>query len=104
MPHINELKKKAAFVYNNPAPVLQADDRGKITCSNPAAEKIFKKDLIGIPLKELIPGLNLSVIKKNKFKTPFQLEQSIADRTYLFTITWKFSAGSIEMLRKLFKR
>ncbi len=85
--HRNELKKQAAFVYNNPAPVLQADDRGKTTSSNPAAVKIFKKEIIGISLNELLPDLNLSLINKNKFKTPFQTEQQIADRIYLLTIT-----------------
>ncbi|MCK5057488.1 MAG: PAS domain S-box protein [Candidatus Aminicenantes bacterium] len=85
--HKNELKKQAAFVYNNPAPVLQADNMGKITYSNPAVEKIFKKEIIGISINELIPDLNLSRIKKSIFGTLIQIEHQIADHIYLFTFT-----------------
>ncbi len=38
--HRNELKKQAAFVYNNPAPVLQAESTGRVTYFNPAAETL----------------------------------------------------------------
>jgi PAS domain S-box-containing protein len=85
--HKNELKKQAAFVYNNPAPILQADNMGKITYSNPAVEKIFKKEIIGISINELIPDLNLSRIKKSIFGTLIQIEHQIADHIYLFTFT-----------------
>lgn len=83
----NELKKQAAFIHNNPAPVLQADAAGRVTYFNPAAEKIFKKKITGISINELIPDLNLSRLERDMFGTLLQIEHQIEDHIYLFTIT-----------------
>ena len=81
-----ELKQQAAFVKNNPAPVLQAGNDGKIVRFNPSAKKVFKKDLKEESLQNLFPEINELFVKNIYVNDPFQFERRIDELTFLFTI------------------
>lgn len=81
-----ELEKQAAFVANNPAPVLQTGYDGKVINLNPAAKIFFGGNVTGKPILTLFSGLDKSDLMKIKTKKLFQFEQKNGKGLYLFTI------------------
>ena len=80
------LKQQASFVNYNPVPVLQAGYDGNIIQFNPAAKELFKKDLTGKSIYNIFSEIDEAAVKKAKISKPFQAEQIISEKTYLFTI------------------
>lgn len=80
------LQRRAAFVVNNPAPVLQADLEGRVTLCNPAAVEVFGEDPTGLRLADILPGLDAEAVDALPEGDPLQLERPCADRTFLFTV------------------
>ena len=81
-----ELKKLAAFVYNNPAPVFQAGYDGNIIRFNPAAKEIFKKDLSGESICSFFSECDESFINNLTINKLSKLKKRIGKRIFLFTV------------------
>jgi len=80
------LKQQASFVNNNPAPVLQAGYDGNIIQFNPAAKELFKKDITGKSIYNILSEIKELSAKKIKINKSFQIEQIIGEKTFLFSI------------------
>ena len=81
-----KLAQKAAFVKNNPAPVLRMGYNGKIIDSNPAAKKLLKKDLTGRYIYKLFSDLSRSTMNELFVRQGPQFEQRIGKEIFLFTL------------------
>lgn len=77
------LQEKAAFVLNNPAPIIQANEAGIIVMCNPAATAFFERELLDKSLETVFPNLDLHVINDHK---PHQIQISAKDSQFLFTL------------------
>ncbi len=79
------LQERAAFMMNNPDPVMRADAEGIISECNPAGRKVFGDKIIGKKVEEIFP-----VIRKEQVSNPsgnvFQFEQNVGDTSFLFTV------------------
>ncbi|GAI02671.1 unnamed protein product, partial [marine sediment metagenome] len=90
-----EIRQQAAFAKNNPAPVVQAEYGGNLIRLNPPAIAIFKKDLTGESLCNVFPEIDKSIIANVKINIPFQLEQEIDEKIFLFTLKKDDSTSSL---------
>ncbi len=89
------LKQQASFVNNNPAPVLQAGYDGNIIQFNPAAKELFKRDLTGKSIYNIFSEIEELTVKETKISKPFQIEQIIGEKTFLFSINRDKSTHSL---------
>lgn len=80
------LKEQAAFVRNNPAPVLQADSEGKITNCNPASEKLLGKNLVGDSIYRIFSEASKKDFEKSIKNRHLQFEHKEGERVFLFTV------------------
>jgi signal transduction histidine kinase len=80
------LAEQAAFVVNNPAPVLRVDHGGIIMDVNPAATVLLGKALTGRPVSEPLPALVNLVPASGYQPGPLQIEDVVGDRSFLFTV------------------
>ncbi|MCH8003204.1 MAG: PAS domain S-box protein [Nanoarchaeota archaeon] len=81
-----KLLQQAVFMKNNPAPVLRMGYDGKIIEINPAAKKLFKKDLVGISIHNIFSYISKSVIASLLMVDTFQFEQRIGKETFSFIL------------------
>jgi len=82
----NRLAEQAAFVVNNPAPVLRVDHGGIILDVNPAATVLLGKALTGRLVNECLPALVDLVPASGYLPGPLQIEDVVGDRSFLFTV------------------
>ncbi len=80
------LKQQAAFVINNPAPVMQATNDGRILDFNPAAESIFGEHLFERSIFDILTGLDPATLAGLADGGSYQIEMDIEDRTFIFTL------------------
>ncbi len=80
------LAQQAAFALNNPAPVMQIRTDGTVIGSNPAAEEIFGRTVTGNRVSSLLPTLAPAVLKEITPESGRHFEESIGNRTYVFTV------------------
>jgi len=81
-----KIKQQAAFVNNNPAPVLKSNKEGIILEANPSAKEIHGSELINKNISTIFPYFNkmlLQDFKKNHFA---QFEEFINDKAFLITV------------------
>jgi signal transduction histidine kinase len=90
----SRLAEQAAFVINNPAPVLRVDRAGIILDVNPAASALLGADLTGRPVDECLPSLTDLVPASGYLPGPLQIEDVLEDRSYLFTVRYDAPAES----------
>jgi len=81
-----ELLQKAAFMTNNPAPVMRMDYSGEILEFNPSAKNLFNKDLIGLKINRILSNLNITSVNNLKTNQIFHFEQRIGEKIFLFAI------------------
>ena len=81
-----ELHQRAAFVLNNPAPMLQVGHDGTVLLCNKAAELLTQSDLVGTKVHGPLPTLSKTTLGKLKAGDPFQFEEHLGMQDYLFTI------------------
>ena len=84
----SRLSEQAAFVINNPAPVLRVDCVGIILDVNPAASALLGADLTGRPVGRSLPSLSDLVPASGYLPGPLQIEDVLEDRSYLFTVRY----------------
>ncbi len=89
------LKRQAAFVKNNPGPVLNVEKNGYILSANPATKAIFEDDLIGELIYEKFPKITQSIINVPAGLEPVQIEEQIGNMTYLFAIRLDESTNTV---------
>jgi signal transduction histidine kinase len=80
------LKQQAAFVANNPGPVLRTDWDGKVILCNPASKQIFKEDITGKSILSIFPALRNTSSDKLPDILPFKFEDIIGEKVFLFTL------------------
>lgn len=90
-----KLKKQAAFVMNNPAPVFQANMDSTVVLCNPAAKEVFGHDINGEPLPSLFTENRRSVFDGLSDTELFQFEETIGVKAFLFTIKKDVSTRSL---------
>lgn len=83
---VEEIRNQAAFVVNNPAPVLQATYDGKIVRFNPATRQVFKEDLEARSIFELLPTLGKAAIRRLTSAKPHTFEHVSDGQAFLFVI------------------
>jgi len=88
------LVEKAAFVANNPAPVLRVDQNGTILDMNPAASLLLGEVLVGQPVRERLPALEEVLLGSSRFAWPLQFEDVMGDKSFLFTVRYDASTDS----------
>ena len=81
-----EIKEKAVFVQQNPAPVFSANYEGLIIALNHSAQEVSKDLKIGKPVNAVLKNLTKSSITNLIDDVQIQIEQSVGSKTYLFTI------------------
>ncbi len=82
----NNLQTEAAFMRNNPAPVIQASSDGKIKAYNPAALEILEKAVLEKSIYSALPGLEESLLPDYNLDELVQHQISVANRMFLFTV------------------
>lgn len=82
----SRLAKQAAFVVNNPAPVLRVDRNGVILDANPAATELLGSDLTGGAIGERLSALTNFAPALRYLSGPLQIEDVVGDRSFLFTL------------------
>jgi len=80
------LTEQAAFVVNNPAPVLRVDHGGIVLDMNPAAIALLGETLTGRPVSDCLPALTDIVPASDYLPGPLQIEAVVSDRSFLFTV------------------
>jgi len=90
-----ELQSRAAFVLNNPAPVLQADLEGNIVLYNPHCCEIFGRDIDGEALPGLFPGIPKETFSRIKPDKPGRFEVRLGEQDFLFTVVKSPETGSL---------
>ena len=81
-----ELKEKAVFVEQNPAPVFNVNHEGIIITVNKAAHKISKKFRTGESVYNIFKTITKSTIENQSDDKPIQIEETIGSTTFLFTV------------------
>ena len=81
-----ELIQQAAFVRNNPAPVLQTRYDGTILNVNPTGIKIFGKRVVGISVFSILTNLKRSHLKKITGSKSSQIDIVINSKEFQFSI------------------
>ena len=89
-----ELRQRAAFVMNNPAPVLQAGPDGTILTCNKPAELLTRSDVVGTKIHKSLPTLTKTTLGKLKPDALFQFEERLGLQDYLFTVIKHKQSGS----------
>lgn len=80
------LTEQAAFMVNNPAPVLRVDHGGVILDMNPAATALLGAVLTGRPVRECLPALADILPASGHLAGPSQFEDVVGSRSFLFTV------------------
>lgn len=80
------LAEQAAFVVNNPAPVLRVDHSGVALDANPAATALLGEVLTGRQVSESLPALSDILPASGYLPGPLQFEDVVGDRSFLFTV------------------
>ena len=80
------LGREAYIVRQNPGPVFRADYSGVLLFANPAAKKLFGKDVVGKNLISILKGITSSKIKNISSRKPILLEENIGKKSYLLTL------------------
>ena len=80
------LGREAYIVRQNPGPVFRADYSGVLLFANPAAKKLFGKDVVGKNLISILKGITSSKIKNISSRKPILLEEDIGNKSYLLTL------------------
>jgi len=89
------IKQQAAFVQQNPAPVLRTDFDGTVIDSNPAVNEIFERTLEGEALFSLLPALEEASVEKSAGPDLSQVEEIVGDKTFLFTLKKDTATSSL---------
>ncbi len=82
----NKLQIEAAFMQNNPAPVMQVSLDGYVKVLNPAALEIFGKEAPKESIFILLPGLDKSIFRDIGSEKLTQYQITVGNRSFLFTI------------------
>ena len=80
------LEREAYIVRQNPGPVFRADYSGILLFANPAAKKLFGKNVVGKNLITVLEGITIGILKKVSSKKPTIFEEDIGDRSYMLTL------------------
>ncbi|MCP4728314.1 MAG: PAS domain S-box protein, partial [bacterium] len=80
-----EMAEKAAFMRNNPAPVLHINYKGKIISYNPASMHVFGNNLSESAVSSIFPNIELEDLISLKEEEQIQLEMKDNESVYLFT-------------------
>ena len=80
------LTRQAAFVAQNPAPVLQTRYDGIVVETNPATTSLFGRSIKRKTIFSLFSSIKKYQFNKITPSKPFQIEQTIKDKSFLFTI------------------
>ena len=81
-----ELREEAAIFSGNPAPVIKADTNKTIIHANPATDVLFGEKVQGKNIEQFLPGFELAYWKFGSGEGFVQFEESIGEKTYLFTL------------------
>lgn len=81
-----KIKQQAAFVKNNPAPVLKSNKEGIILDANPSAKEIYGSEIISKKINTIILSFNENLLVDLKNNHFLQFEDFPNDKTFLFTV------------------
>ncbi len=93
------LKEKAAFVFNNPAPVMQAGSHGNVIHCNSAAQRLLKCDCSKncMSVNDLFTDYSDFDLRKVVPGQPRQFEATVGNDIVLFTVVNDTDTGSYFM-------
>lgn len=83
-----EVEDKAAFINNNPAPVIHTDTKGTILTANPSANNLLLSNQHKKSLKDIFPDQIQYINKHIALRSEFQIEHYLDNKTYLFTFIY----------------
>lgn len=93
--HESILKNKAAFMDNNPAPLMQTDTKGNIITRNHAMQKLLLFSEEQKTLKDLFPKHIQEINQKIALRKQFQIRKTISDKLFSFTFIYSIETNSI---------
>ena len=89
------VEREAYIVRQNPGPVFRADYSGILLFANPAAKKLFGKNLVGKNLISVLEGITIEILKNVSRKKPIIFEEDIGDKFYLLTLVKDTSSKNL---------
>lgn len=88
------LKEEAFLFNNNPSPILQVNELGRIEKFNLSARKIWHRPLDNLPIQELFPTFDSSFFRGLKPEKPYSFEEKIGKSYLLFTLVSEKEGGN----------
>jgi len=94
----DKLHSEAAYVRNNPGPVMRVDIDGYITFCNPACISIFQRDLVGGQIETIIPNIEIVRTDSRGYREDCDTVDALVNgRQFQFSVIWEESTASYYM-------